>query len=546
MATLEQLSAALVKADAAGNTEDARAFAAEIRKMRASETQPKEKPSFGSMLKEEVMGSVPVQTALGALRGAGSIGATLKAPFDYAEQGIASLMGADMPAPDRRTAMTEALHGMGAKPESIPFQVGKIGTEIAGTLGTGQALAGGLSAIPQVAQRAPGFIQAVRTAGMQGPNLGARIAGGAVTGGAAAGLVNPQEAGMGAAIGGALPAAVSAAKGLRSLAGNVAGLQTGAGKEAFTQAYEAGKKGGKSAESFTAAMRGKNDPGEVVAMARQNLDDIRQANQTAYRSGMVDIKKDKSILDFTGINKALDDAVQSVTFKGQIKAPGAADKLKQVYQEIDGWKQLPPNEYHTPEGLDALKQRIGDILESIPYNEQNSRRVVGNIYNSIKGEISKQAPEYTKVMKGYAEGAELVREIEKSLSLGKNAADETALRKLQSLMRNNVATSYGFRGQLAQELQSRGQNELLPTIAGQSLNELAPRGLARLSAAPGAVAGYVAGGFPAAVAGAAVSSPRLMGEAAFKGGQAARYLDAPIMNQLYQNIYRGAPVAGAQ
>lgn len=37
MATMQELEAALVKADAAGNTEDARAFAAEIRRMRASQ-----------------------------------------------------------------------------------------------------------------------------------------------------------------------------------------------------------------------------------------------------------------------------------------------------------------------------------------------------------------------------------------------------------------------------------------------------------------------------------------------------------------------------
>jgi len=506
---------------------------------------PKEKPSFGSMLKEQVLGSVPVQAAMGSVRGAGSIGATLLTPIDWAARKLGvenSIVGRQ----DRRDAMTGGLQEMGAKPESMAFQAGKIGTEIAGTSGVGGALAGGLSAIPKVAQYAPGFIQAVRTAGMSGPNLGVRIAGGALTGGATAGLINPEEAGMGAAIGGAVPAVVSAAKGARSLMGNVAGLQTGAGREAFSQAYEAGKKGGKSAESFTSAMRGKTDPAEVVSMARQNLDEIKQANQAAYRSGMVNVKNDRSVLDFAGIDKSVDDAIKSITFKGQIKAPGAADKLQQVSQEVQAWKQLDPAEFHTPEGLDALKQRIGDIMESIPYNEQNSRRVVGNVYNSIKSEISKQAPDYTKVMKGYSEGAELVKEIEKSLSLGKKATDETALRKLQSLMRNNVATGYGFRGQLAQELQARGQNELLPAIAGQSLNELAPRGLARLSAAPGAIAGYIAGGPLAAAGGAAVSSPRLMGEAAFKGGQAARYLDTPMMNQLYQNIYRGAPVAGTQ
>jgi len=36
MATIEQLSAALIKADAAGNTADAKALADEIRRMRAT------------------------------------------------------------------------------------------------------------------------------------------------------------------------------------------------------------------------------------------------------------------------------------------------------------------------------------------------------------------------------------------------------------------------------------------------------------------------------------------------------------------------------
>ena len=44
MATLEQLSAALVKADAAGNAADAKAFADEIRRMRTAQA-PAEAPA---------------------------------------------------------------------------------------------------------------------------------------------------------------------------------------------------------------------------------------------------------------------------------------------------------------------------------------------------------------------------------------------------------------------------------------------------------------------------------------------------------------------
>src|SRR5690349_21402032 len=54
MATLDQLSAALVKADAAGNADDARALAAEIRKMR---TAPPREASDSSTAENIVMGA---------------------------------------------------------------------------------------------------------------------------------------------------------------------------------------------------------------------------------------------------------------------------------------------------------------------------------------------------------------------------------------------------------------------------------------------------------------------------------------------------------
>lgn len=55
--------------------------------------------------------------AAGLVRGAGSIGATLLSPFDYAEQGIAKLMGAKIAMPNRRQGMDEGLQSMGAEPD---------------------------------------------------------------------------------------------------------------------------------------------------------------------------------------------------------------------------------------------------------------------------------------------------------------------------------------------------------------------------------------------------------------------------------------------
>jgi len=88
MATLDQLSAALVKADAAGNVEDARAFANEIRRLRSTETAPAQVTQPNGIpgqrkeptTAEKIMGSAPVRFALGAaepLVGAFQLGANV-------------------------------------------------------------------------------------------------------------------------------------------------------------------------------------------------------------------------------------------------------------------------------------------------------------------------------------------------------------------------------------------------------------------------------------------------------------------------------------
>jgi hypothetical protein len=85
-------------------------------------------------------------------------------------------------------------------------------------------------------------------------------------------------------------------------------------------------------------------------------------------------------------------------------------------------------------------------------------------------------------MKAYQEASELTKEIERALSLGNRASADTSMRKLQSLMRNNVNTNYGNRLDLAGKLEAAGGQEIMPAIAGQSLNSFTPRGLQGMAA----------------------------------------------------------------
>ena len=223
MATIEQLSAALIKADAAGNTADAKVFADKIREMRAAPVAPVEE-SGGFM---QGLGNL----AAGAVRGAGSIGATALAPIDALARKLndgkpVTVGGFDVVGQDRRAGMDAGLESMGAEPNSWMYKGGKLASEIAGTAGAGGLVAKGVTtAAPILSATAPRlsqFVQAAKSGGftLGGPaattlggkavDLGIRAAGGAAGGAVGAGMVDPNEAAMGALFGGALPVAAKA------------------------------------------------------------------------------------------------------------------------------------------------------------------------------------------------------------------------------------------------------------------------------------------------------------------------------------------------
>lgn len=150
----------------------------------------------------------------GAIRGAGGIGATLVAPYDIVQDAIAGKGLSLESNRQRRADMDWALQDLGAQPDSLAFKGGKLGAEIAGTAGAGGLLAKGVAMLPGAARIAP-LIESIgsggfRAGGMKGlAGLGTRAAGGAITGGASVGLANPDDAALGAVVGGAIPGATA-------------------------------------------------------------------------------------------------------------------------------------------------------------------------------------------------------------------------------------------------------------------------------------------------------------------------------------------------
>jgi hypothetical protein len=241
------------------------------------------------------------------------------------------------------------------------------------------------------------------------------------------------------------------------------------------------------------------------------------------------------VLDFNQIDRGIDRANDIETYSGQSGimprqdlGPRSADIRNQMMDAVDNWRSLYPPEFHTPEGFDALKRQLGNIRDDTQPNTP-SRVAADRIYGAVRQTIVDQAPQYARVMRGYEHASDIIGNIERELSLKPNANVSTALGKLQSVLRDNVNTSFGRRRDLANYLVNAGAPNLLEHLAGQALHAWAPRGLARLSMVETvpAMAGAVAAGAPGAAIGALAAlptmSPRLVGSAAYGAGAAARH-----------------------
>ncbi len=482
--------------------------------------------------------------AAGLVRGAGSLGAAILAPRDAIESLIARKMGApELQTQDRRAGMDSALGSMGAETDSFGYGAGKLAGEIAGTAGAGGVVANGMvKAAPMVANAAPGVANfltkaapAVQSGGLSlgagAPtnmlaNLGLRTAGGGIAGAAAtlAATGDIKEAGQGALIGGAIPGGVKIAGAVGKAAKYVGagaakhtlGMTTGAGAESVGMAYQAGKSGG---TNFLDNMRGNVPMSDVLDSAKGALSQMRMDRSAQYKQGMAGVSADKTVIDFAPIDKAVASLKSMGNFKGQVINKNASGAVDEISDLVTQWKSLDPAEFHTPEGLDALKQAISDVRDTTQFGTA-ARKAADTAYNAVKGEITSQAPTYAKVMKDYSQASETLGEIERALSLGNKAAADTSMRKLQSLMRNNVNTNYGNRTGLAKQLEQSGA-EILPAVAGQAMSSVTPRGLQGLSA--GGIAGLgIANANPLALAALPMTSPRLVGELAYGLGAANR------------------------
>lgn len=321
-------------------------------------------------------------------------------------------------------------------------------------------------------------------------------------------------------IAGGVRLASGTAKGAGQVASSLAGVTTGAGKMPIEYAYQAGMKGN---QTFLDHMRGSAPLADVSDMAKSAISDLAKDRSDKYTNGMQSVKG-TGLIDFRPINYAAAQARDKVYFKGVAKDPEAAATLLKIEDTLKKWQNIPSSVYRTAEGLDALKQAIGQIWTKTKHGTLE-RKIADDVYKTIKQQIVDQVPEYANVMKDYSNASEQINDISRTFSLGEKSSKDAALRKLTSVMRNNVNTNFGQRAKLMDEMAAK-QPDLPYAIAGQALNSPTPRGLQSTVASGAGVYGAMTN--PLTLAALPIASPRIVGETAYAAGKVSKKLAASL------------------
>lgn len=406
--------------------------------------------------------------------------------------------------------------------------IGDIAGGVAAKAGIGDHDQGAADAVGQFFAQRYGGIENVKRTMAQDPvgflsDLATVFSGGAVAGAKAGGIVGKVASVAGKAADiidpamNAARAVTAPAKAAGWAARQTTGFLTGVGPKSVKELVQSGRDGNAAALE---QMRGGGSYHDPVDDARAAYAEIGAERGPQYEKDMAPVFADKTPLSFKPIFQAIGDARGEVYRNGNKVDVAAADALDQATQLVKDWRTA---QTRTPGDFDALNRRLDDLK----VNAANpfTGRTVKKVADAVADEIARVRPEYRTGQLGYANRTQAYQELGREMSLLPGTTDATAGRKLYSAMRNNVSTGFGAREQLLAELAAR-RPELPGMLAGGEMSGVMPRGLAKYAAGGGAMYGLMTpAGLPIAAATLLASSPRVVGETAYKIGQAARGVD---------------------
>lgn len=302
-------------------------------------------------------------------------------------------------------------------------------------------------------------------------------------------------------------------KGARRVGFELEGALTGTSQETLEEAFQATLRGGKEAEQLKQSLRGSVTPESLVENMRESVSRVRNNNTATYARNLAPIKNIP--VNTTGVvdrlTSKLNDFGVKITKDGLDfsnsrfrTVPQAQNKIEQAYNEL-----LSMGDKTSLGQVDITRQALRELtLVGDDASARSANALIEEAISAVK-DSGKQVVGYEKLLGEFAENAEFLDEITRSLSTGDKATIDTAYRKLATSLKTNNER----RMNLIRELDEITDGAILADIAGQQLSEILPRGLFKQIGA-GLVAGGIAtGGLSTAFLTPIIfASPRVAGE----------------------------------
>ena len=203
-------------------------------------------------------------------------------------------------------------------------------------------------------------------------------------------------------------------------------LVLGASPTPIKVAFASGKAGGRPDKMFVESRSGKIPMDDVVDEARRAVTEMHGRKMTAYKEGISQAFGEGAAtkpIDFSKVAETAEKSMGTGTFKGVNISESTSAVRQKIKSRLDEWAKLDPAEYHTVEGMDALRKSIGDVYWNLLPTAHPERKLANEVYFSVRKSIEAQAPEYGKVLKGYHEASKHLKDLEKALSLGQKRCD---------------------------------------------------------------------------------------------------------------------------
>ena len=269
---------------------------------------------------------------------------------------------------------------------------------------------------------------------------------------------------------------------------------------------------------------------EIVQKALDALTEMRKNKNASYQTDMGKFKLSEIDVDTQRVFDKLDELEKSTaTSAGGIPEPKFSAKL----QRIEEMRKLA-EDFITQKGgvkasdMDELKKLFGDLWQN-PGDKTGSHRAnqaVQDMQDVVRDMVIDKVPDYADTMSAYSAADDLIKSLERNLSMTRNATEQQTLRRLLGALRDGVNTNMG--GAIKQ-VEKLGDPSLMPLLAGTQFRNVVPTGMARFlrpgtSLGAGAGAGFATGspvvGATTAGLTALASSPRVVGRGSVLAGQA--------------------------